>query len=110
MSTSPQPRPKESCISMIIKWFTFDRARRRLLGHDHCFFDRVLECGKLLARHAAKNDETQIVMATKAFYTEYGYYPVIGSWQTKKDAYYGPGPMPSHDLGHGCNIWAPTRC
>ncbi|MGB8356851.1 MAG: hypothetical protein WCD79_23340 [Chthoniobacteraceae bacterium] len=41
---------------------------------------------------AAKNDETQIVTAVKAFYVEYGHFP-IGASQTTKDAYYGPGPI-----------------
>jgi hypothetical protein len=41
----------------------------------------------------AKNDVTQIVTAVKAFYTEYGKYPLVTA-----DTLYGPGGTSSADL------------
>ena len=103
MSTSPQPRPKESCVSMIIKWLFVIVIIVILLGilFPLGFGNHMYEPSK---KAAAKNDETQIVTAIKAYYVEYGYYPVIGSWQTTKDAYYGPGPMPPSLSGTVANM------
>jgi len=48
------------------------------------------------------------VNAVKAFYTEYGYYPVIGAWETTRDAYYGPGPIPPALSGTVANMGSNT--
>jgi len=75
---------------MIIKWLT-------ILGTLAVLWGFLFPGGGVHAgarRAEAKNDETQIVTAVKAFYVEYGRYPIINGSQTTKDAYYGPGPMP----------------
>ena len=40
---------------------------------------------------AAKNDETQIVTAVKAYYVEYGKYPFATSSGSNNNTYFGPG-------------------
>lgn len=50
--------------------------------------------GEAARKAQARNDESEIVIAVKAFYTEYGRYPVIGAGSTTRDAYYGVEPMP----------------
>jgi len=103
MTSSPQSRPKESCISTIIKLLTLIVFIVVLIGllFPLGFGNHMHESSK---KAEAKNDETQIVTAVKAFYVEYGYYPVIGSWETKKDAYYGPGPIPPSLSGTVANM------
>jgi prepilin-type N-terminal cleavage/methylation domain-containing protein len=62
-----------------------------LIGLLFPAFAAVREQAKKVAAH---NDETQIVAAVKAYYVEYGKYPVSTSSGTATDTYFGSATTP----------------